>query len=219
MVRVQPVGVGKQRKLPCSPIYFHSPAPIHKVTSKGDVIDMLEAIGQYKKASESKRTTPVGAALGNAPTPEEEGPAKENYDRVTLSSQSAGNTPTLSVSVGFDAAQRAAELAGAMTIADVKFIIAKLGKDLSDVKLGIKMGACDKKLLKAVERLLNSAEKKLQALKKKEGLRHFVFQKVSSSDGVENMAAELLKGAAAAAPAAAAPAVPAPAPEVTKTSL
>lgn len=71
-------------------------------------------------------------------------------------------TETLTSTVYFNAAKRAAELSGAMTVADVGMVLAKLQKDLSDVK----SGGGDRDTIRQVKRLIRKAEEKMKRLEK-----------------------------------------------------
>lgn len=73
-------------------------------------------------------------------------------------------TETMGTFVEFNAAKRAAELAGAMTPSDVGIVLAKLQKDLSDVKAG----NCEEKTITLVKRMIRKANEKMNRLKDQE---------------------------------------------------
>lgn len=74
------------------------------------------------------------------------------------------NTETMGAFVEFNAAKRAAELAGAMTPSDVGIVLAKLQQDLSDVKAG----DCEEKTITLVKRMIRKANEKMNRLKDQE---------------------------------------------------
>lgn len=74
------------------------------------------------------------------------------------------NSETMGTFVEFNAAKRAAELAGAMTPSDVGIVLAKLQQDLSDVKAG----DCEEKTITLVKRMIRKANEKMNRLKDQE---------------------------------------------------
>lgn len=84
--------------------------------------------------------------------------------QVSIDSEGKMSMKSHSTKVGFNAAKRAAELAGASTTSDLSILIAKLQSDLSELKAG----GADEETIAQVKRMIKKAELKMKELREKE---------------------------------------------------